>query len=142
MLISEWSSDVCSSDLLTLLLADRLQLLTQLASEDELAAHQRGDVQAARLDHVVHGLAQPAQQLVLMDVRLADLAVEPQHQGLRRPAFHRHVASKLLFLVGERLGNMLAVEVDLAAARRPADRDLAPPRLRGMAETGPPGETP
>src|SRR3546814_3356950 len=89
MLISEWSSDVCSSDLLTLLLADRLQLLTQLASEDELAAHQRGDVQAARLDHVVHGLAQPAQQLVLMDVRLADLAVEPQHQGLRRPAFHR-----------------------------------------------------
>src|SRR3546814_13798122 len=69
MLISEWSSDVCSSDLLTLLLADRLQLLTQLASEDELAAHQRGDVQAASLDHVAPGLAQPAQQLALMDVR-------------------------------------------------------------------------
>src|SRR3546814_16804051 len=72
-----------------------------------------------------------------MDVRLADLAVEPQHQGLRRPAFHRHVESKLLFLVGERIGDMLAVEVDLEAARRLADRELALAALRGMVVQGP-----
>src|SRR3546814_9100951 len=49
-----WREEGALVHALTLLLADRLQLLTQLASEDELAAHQRGDVQAARLDHVVH----------------------------------------------------------------------------------------
>src|SRR3546814_12293550 len=49
----------------------------------------------------------------------------------------RHVESKLLFLVGERIGDMLAVEVDLEAARRLADRELALAELRGMVEQGP-----
>ena len=106
-----------------------------------LAARQGGDVQAAHLDQVAGEVPEPSDQLALANVRLAHLPVEPEHERFRGPAIHVHVQGELLRLAREQVGDAVAVEVDLEAARGLADGELddrarVHPRLHLPGEAG------
>lgn len=105
-------------DAVTFLLPNGGKLLPNLSGKNELTAHQGRDMHAARGNQMANEVAQPAQQLCLMDVRLPDLPVQPQHQCLWRPALDIDVEHELLCLVRELIGDAVAVQINLKAASR------------------------
>ena len=58
-------------------------------------------------------------------------------QRLRRPPFDIDVEHQLFLFVGELIGDAVAVEVDLEAARRLADRERAFTKFRRVVEQRP-----
>ena len=124
-------------DVFTFLLANGFDFVHDFAGKQKLATHQRGKGHATCVEQVTNQVPQPLEQVALGNVGLAHLAVEPQDEPLRGPAFDVGIQNQLLCFTGELVGDVPAVQVDFKAARRLTDGELVRPHLGRIIEQRP-----
>jgi hypothetical protein len=65
-------------------------------------------MQFPRTDQMPDVIRQPSQEIRLMNIRLPQLPVEPQHQILRRPALDVDIEGELFGFARELIGDVIA----------------------------------